>query len=210
MGNQFPRTRWAGASRLSLGGHGRRRNIKSAFSSDGPEPRSSILDLRSSTAAKITPMNRRVVPRFILLVILLVVLRAGVGAQGRAKSPLVERVGDTGFIQLQAPSFSTLDDKQKQLAYWLTQASIAIDPIVYDQLSRFGLRQKRLLEGIMAHHAGVAPAAFGKIREYALRFWANRGNHNETTAQKFLPVFTFDDWQDAALKAQVSGAFASA
>src|SRR5947209_241825 len=78
------------------------------------------------------------------------------------KSPLVERAGDTGFIQLQAPSFATLTENQKQLAYWLTQASIAIDPIIYDQLSRYGLREKRLLEGVMAHHQGVAPATFGK------------------------------------------------
>jgi hypothetical protein len=82
------------------------------------------------------------------------------------------------------------------------QASIAIDPIIYDQLSRFGLRQKRLLEGVVARHAGVAPATFANIREYALLFWANRGNHNETTAQKFLPSFTFDELQDAALTAQ--------
>ena len=59
----------------------------------------------------------------------------------------------------------------------------------------------------MAHHQGVAPATFGKIREYALLFWANRGNHNETTAQKFVPAFTVDELQDAALKAQAAGAF---
>src|SRR4029079_3331127 len=46
---------------------------------------------------------------------------SGAGAQGPAlpKSPLVERVADTGFIQLQAPSFAQLDDRQKALAYWL-------------------------------------------------------------------------------------------
>jgi dipeptidyl-peptidase III len=153
-------------------------------------------------------MNRRAVA----LSILLAVLAAAPGAQGPAlpKSPLVERVGDTGFIQLQARSFAQLDDRQKQLAYWLMQASIAIDPINYDQLSRFGLRQKRLLEGVVARHAGVPPAVFGKIREYALLFWANRGNHNETTAQKFVPAFTFEELQDAALKAHAAGAFASA
>src|SRR5687767_6116494 len=72
------------------------------------------------------------------------------------KSPLVERVGDTAFIQLQARSFATLDDRQKAMAYWLMQAGIAIDPIIYDQLSRFGLRQKRMLEGIVARQ-GKAP-----------------------------------------------------
>ena len=153
-------------------------------------------------------MNRR-----ILSALILVTLCAAVpGAQGPAlplRSPLVERVGDTGFIQLQAPSFATLTAKQKELAYWLMQASIAIDPIIYDQLSRHGLRQKRLLEGVMAHQQGIAPATLGKIREYALLFWANRGNHNETTAQKFLPRFTFEELQDAALRAQANGAFRS-
>src|SRR3954453_12854727 len=125
------------------------------------------------------------------------------------KSSLVERVGDTGFIQLQSPSFAKLDDRQKALAYWLTQASIAIDPIIYDQLSRFGLRQKRLLEGIVAHHAGVSQAAYPKLREFALLFWANRGNHNEITGQKLIPGFTVEDLQQAALKAQAAGAFST-
>src|SRR3954468_6625780 len=124
-------------------------------------------------------------------------------------SSLVERVGDTGFIQLQSPSFAQLDDRQKALAYWLTQASIAIDPIIYDQLSRFGLRQKRLLEGIVAHHAGVSPAVYPKLREFALLFWANRGNHNEITGQKLIPGFTVEDLQQAALKAQAAGAFST-
>jgi dipeptidyl-peptidase-3 len=123
--------------------------------------------------------------------------------------PIVARVGDTGFIQLEAPSFSQLTAKQKALAYNLTQASIAIDPVIYDQLSRFGIREKRLLEGIIAHGEGVEPAPFGKIKNYALLFWANRGNHNETTAQKFLPAFTADELTAAALKAQADGAFSA-
>src|SRR6516165_4276184 len=113
-------------------------------------------------------------------------------------SPLAARVGDTGFIQVEAPSFSQLSDREKALAYYLTQASIAIDPIIYDQLSHYGLREKRLLEGIVAHHDGVEPPVFTKIRDYTLLFWANRGNHNETTAQKFVPSFTQEDLANAA------------
>src|ERR1043166_1979576 len=87
-------------------------------------------------------------------------------------SPLVARVGDTGFIQLEAPSFSQLTPKQQALAYYLTQASIAIDPIIYDQLSRFGVREKRLLEGIVAYqrhatgsavYGGLGPDAVSNI-----------------------------------------------
>ena len=129
------------------------------------------------------------------------------GAAVKAESPLVERVGDTGFIQLRADSFSQLTPPQQALAYWLAQAAIAIDPIIYDQLSQYGIREKRLLEGIMAHPAGIAPEPLAKIRSYALLFWANRGNHNENTAQKFLPSFGADELQDAALKAQANGAF---
>src|SRR3954468_4888234 len=143
------------------------------------------------------------------LTILLVSVAVWSSAGAAQQTPLVESVADTGFIQLQSPSFAQLTPKQKQVAYWLTQASIAIDPIVYDQLSRYGLRQKRLLEGLMAHRDSVPAAVYPKIREYALLFWANRGNHNETTAQKFLPTFTPGELQDAALSAHDAGAFAA-
>jgi len=98
-------------------------------------------------------------------------------------STLVDRVGDTGFVQVKAESFRALTAKQQALAYWLTQAAIAIDPIIYDQLSAYGLREKRLLEEIIAHNKGVDPEVTKKITDYAKLFWANRGNHNDLTAQ---------------------------
>ena len=44
-------------------------------------------------------------------------------------------------------------------------------------------------------------AAYAKILAFTKLFWANRGNHNETTAQKFLPEFTFDELRAAGLSA---------
>jgi dipeptidyl-peptidase-3 len=126
---------------------------------------------------------------------------------GEKDSTLVDRVGDTGFIQLRAESFRTLDPKQKELAYWLSQASIAIDPIIYDQLSAFGIREKRLLEEIVAHPAGIDPSTQKKIVNFAKLFWANRGNHNETTAQKFVPDFSYEDLRKAARQAFQNSAF---
>ncbi|HYW47039.1 MAG TPA: hypothetical protein VE959_29505 [Bryobacteraceae bacterium] len=120
---------------------------------------------------------------------------------------LVDRVGATGFVQLEAESFKQLSPRQQALTYWLTQASIAIDPINYDQNSIFGLRQKYLLEEILLHAGGADAQALRKITDFTKLFWANRGNHNEMTAQKFLPEFSFDDLKTAASAALSAGGF---
>src|SRR6476620_3826980 len=145
--------------------------------------------------------------RLPVLVLALFIWSAAGTAQ---QSPLVETVGDTGFLQLQAPSFAQLTPPQQQLAYWLTQASIAIDPIVYDQLSSYGIRLKRLLEGIVAQRPTLPAGLYAKVRDYALLVWANRGNHNELTSLKFVPSFTPMELMDAAVKAQAAGAFRTA
>ncbi len=123
-----------------------------------------------------------------------------------AKSPLIARAGDTGFIVVKADSFGSLSPKQQSLAYWLTQASIAIDPIIYDQLSAYALREKRLLEEIVAHPDGIDPHTMAQITEFTELFWANRGNHNLQTSRKFLPAFTYDELKMTALVAQKHGA----
>ncbi len=127
-------------------------------------------------------------------------------AWSQTENARVDRVGDTGFLQLEADSFRSLPPRDQALGYWLSQASVAINPIIYDQLSRFGLRQKSVLEMIVLHREGVDRAAYDKILEFTKLFWANRGNHNETTAQKFLPDFTFEELRDDGLSALKHGA----
>jgi len=124
-----------------------------------------------------------------------------------ADSALVDRVDSTGFIQLEAESFRSLSARQQALAYWLSQAAIAIDPIIYDQNSIYGLRQKQLLEEILLHPNGVDPQALAKITAFTKLFWANRGNHNDMTAQKFLPEFNWDELHAAAIAAFRAGGF---
>lgn len=134
-------------------------------------------------------------------VFIIVMLSIPVAAVAAEKPALVERIGNTGFVQVEADSFNGLTTREKQLAYWLTRASIAIDPIIYDQLSRFGLDQKQILEMIVGNSAGVDPAVLEKITDFTKLFWANHGNHNDVTAQKFLPDFTFDEFRHAAQQA---------
>jgi len=134
----------------------------------------------------------------------------GQGEKPAATSTMIARVGNFGFVVVKADSFHSLTPKQQALAYWLAEASIAIDPINYDQLSAYGLREKRLLEEIVAHPSGIDPQTLSQITEYAELFWANRGNHNTDTAQKFVPAFTFDDLKKAATIAQKNGAMKTA
>lgn len=126
---------------------------------------------------------------------------------GDPASTMVDRAGDTGFLELRAEGFETLTPKQKKLAYWLTQASIALDSVIYDQRSRFGLRQKRLLEEIAARPQGLEAGAAGKIAVFTKRFWANKGNHLETSSQKFTPDFTSEQLRAAAHQALKNGGF---
>ena len=152
--------------------------------------------------------------KFTRALLLLVVLPAA-WAQSRVpprpnETGLVARVGDTGFVKVTADSFRSLDLKEQALAYWLAQASIAIDPIIYDQLSRYGLREKRLLEEIVAHPEGIPPQTMREIRDFLQLFWANRGNHDDETSQKILPKFDFDALKQAARMAQQNGAMKTA
>ncbi|HVW83361.1 MAG TPA: hypothetical protein VHB50_01725 [Bryobacteraceae bacterium] len=114
-----------------------------------------------------------------------------------AASSVVDRVGNTAFLQLEANSFNSLTPKQQALAYWLSQASIAIDPIIYDQESRFGLRQKRVLEAVVSNKDKVDPAVYARILDFTKLFWGNKGNHNELTSQKVMPSFTADELKHA-------------
>jgi dipeptidyl-peptidase-3 len=113
----------------------------------------------------------------------------------------VERVGTTGFLQVQADSFKDLALKDKVLAYWLSMAAIAIHPIVFDQNSPYGLRIKLLLEQILTHPQGIDPGLLRKLTDYTKLFWANRGNRNSSTSRKFLPEFSPEELRAAAEQA---------
>ena len=131
------------------------------------------------------------IPQRTLIIFL---VAAGLGnAASPPDSPIVDRVDTTAFLQVEANSFNSLTPKQQALAYWLSEAAIAINPIIYDQLSRFGLREKAVLEAVVAAKGKVDPAVYAKVLDYTKLIWANRGNHNENTAQKFLPTFTADE-----------------
>ena len=121
-------------------------------------------------------------------------------------SPLVGRIGDRGFLQVESPSFAQLPLQQKLLAYHLTQVAIQLDPLFYDQMSAYGLTAKRLLGALAEHPERLPEKSRQAIVEYATLFLANNGNHNDTTGEKFLPEVSFEDFAQAAEAARAKGA----
>ncbi|HEV2177290.1 MAG TPA: peptidase M49 [Terriglobia bacterium] len=140
------------------------------------------------------------------LAFLLLAFSTAAAQEAAPPSALVERVEQTGFIQLNADSFNDLSAEQKLDAYWLSMAAIAVNPIVYDQNSAYGLREKHLLEQIVTHSGGIDPTALKKITDYTKLFWGNHGNHNTFTSAKFLPDFTPEELKAAAIQARKNGA----
>jgi dipeptidyl-peptidase-3 len=123
-----------------------------------------------------------------------------------APSPLVEQIGPYGFLALETPSFKTLKLPEKLVAYQLSQAAIAVDPIIYDQLSPTGVVEKKLLGALVEKPERLPAASRAAIVRFAKLFFGNKGNHNDTTNQKILPDFTFAQLREAALAAQKAGA----
>src|SRR3954454_12432123 len=124
----------------------------------------------------------------------------------QAPSPLVGRVGDRGFLQVQSPSYSKLPLNQKLVAWHLYRAAVRLDPIFYDQMSSYGLTAKRLLGALIERPERLPEPARKAVVEYAMLFFGSGGNHNETTGEKFVPGISFEDFARAAEQARAQGA----
>jgi len=118
----------------------------------------------------------------------------------------VGQVGPYTVVQMYADGFEQLTPNERVLAYYLTEAGIAGDPIYYDQIAPYGLDLKRLLEGIWTHPQGIPPATLDKIKRFTELFWISHGNYDADTSEKFLPEFTPIELHDAARKAMQNGA----
>jgi dipeptidyl-peptidase-3 len=122
------------------------------------------------------------------------------------KGQVIATVGDTAVVALEAKEFAQLSREQRLLAYWLSQAGNAGDAIAYDQSYRHNLAIVRLLRAILTHAQAVPPSVLPRVREYARLVYLHHGLHDEVTARKLPPPFSFSQLRSAALAAQASGA----
>ena len=124
-------------------------------------------------------------------------------------SYLVERLGHDALVRMYAPGVPALSRDDKRVAWHLTLAAHAGEDIAYDQLGWDTVALKRLLEGVylLGREGHAEPGSFdARLAEYLTRFYSQSGNHNQVTGQKFVPAFTPEQLEAAALRAFKAGA----
>jgi dipeptidyl-peptidase-3 len=119
---------------------------------------------------------------------------------------LLEQVDDAAVVQLYADGFSELPVRDKTLIWHLYQAAIAGRDIFYDQKYAHGLEMRDVVEAMLTHADGIAPATLAEIQRYTKLFWINSGPYNNLTARKFVLACTPEAFRAAADAAAKQGA----
>jgi dipeptidyl-peptidase-3 len=114
-------------------------------------------------------------------------------------------VDGIALLQLHVDGWGDLTAEQRVLAYHLSLAAIAGDPIAYDQRYARNLELKRLLEGIAARAAGLDPDVRTRVESLLERFWIHHGLHDASSFEKLAPRLTFDELWMASLDAFAAG-----
>ena len=106
---------------------------------------------------------------------------------------IADRFADIQVLRYKIHDFEKLSPKQKELAYYLTQAGLCGRDIFYDQKYRHGLVIRKTLEGILNTYKGDKSSDDWKqFITYCNRFFFANGNHHHYSADKMIPECSFD------------------
>ena len=102
-----------------------------------------------------------------------------------------ETFADLRIQRYFVPGFEELTAKQKELVYYLYQASLSGRDIIYDQNYKHNLYIRRSLEAIVRTYSGDrSEPEFQKFMTYVKRIWFSNGIHHHYSNKKFLPEFS--------------------
>jgi len=118
----------------------------------------------------------------------------------------LERVDDTGVIQLYADGFDSLPLQQKLLCYHLANAARAGRDIFIDQKFAHSLAIRNLLEELFMHRQGMPERIRHEVERYTKLLWLNNGIHDHLTTRKRILDLDLAAFREALSVAQKSGA----
>ena len=103
-----------------------------------------------------------------------------------------ERFADIQMLRYKLEGFEELSIRQKQLVYYLSQATLYGRDITFDQFGRYNLVIRKTLETIYTDQTLVHDDQFDALVVYLKRIWFSSGIHHHYGCEKFDPGFTPD------------------
>jgi dipeptidyl-peptidase-3 len=102
-----------------------------------------------------------------------------------------ERFADIQLLRYRLDGFEQLSLSQKQLVYYLSEATLWGRDITFDQYGRHNLRIRRMLEAIYTDMTVDRDSNdFRAMEEYLKRLWFSSGIHHHYGCDKFQPAFS--------------------
>ncbi len=104
---------------------------------------------------------------------------------------VVDNFADAKILRYRVNGFEDLTPKQKELIYYLSEASIHGRDILFDQNFRWNMAIRRTLEAIYTNFNGDKSSDdFKEFETYLKRVWFSNGIHHHYSTDKFLPGFS--------------------
>ncbi|MBP5629879.1 MAG: dihydrofolate reductase, partial [Bacteroidaceae bacterium] len=111
-----------------------------------------------------------------------------------------ERFADLQMLRYKVHGFEQLSLRDKQLIYYLSEASLCGRDILFDQNGAYNLRIRKMLETVYTDYQGNRNGDdFKALELYLKRVWFSNGIHHHYGCEKFVPGFSQDFFR-AALK----------
>jgi dipeptidyl-peptidase-3 len=100
---------------------------------------------------------------------------------------------DVQLLNYDVPGWDQLTLQQKELAYYLYEASLAGRDIMYDQRNKYNLLVRKTLEAILETYEGSKSGAdWVALQTYAGSVFFSNGIHHHYSTDKILPTFSFE------------------
>ena len=102
-----------------------------------------------------------------------------------------ERFADLQMLRYKVHGFEQLSLRDKQLVYYLSEASLCGRDIIFDQNGAYNLRIRKMLETVYTDYQGSRQSDDFKAMEvYLKRVWFSNGIHHHYGCEKFVPGFS--------------------
>jgi len=102
-----------------------------------------------------------------------------------------ESFADLQILQYKVPGWDELNAKQKELAYYLYEASLSGRDIIYDQRGKYNLSVRKIIEAIWDNpNNDKSSKEWEAFKTYAGQVWFSNGVYHHYSNDKFTPGFS--------------------